>query len=100
MLALGSPAILLVLVVALGLTGLVLFPAAAMASWPFRKLVFERPIWALIYACGVGLAVGAVATATEFQIGPGDFWSGPLVGLIYGVVWFFVVRSSGQGQAA
>jgi hypothetical protein len=96
LLALGSGIILFMLLIMLGLIALVLFPLAAIASWPFRRLVVERPIWALLCASGVGVAVGAVATATEFQIGPGDFWSGPLVGLVYAAVWFFVIRSSTQ----
>jgi hypothetical protein len=94
MLALLSFPILLILILMLGLIGIVAFPVAALLSWPFRRLAFNRPAVALLLACGVGVGLGAVLTATEFQIGPGDFWSGPLVGLVYGAVWFLVVRTS------
>jgi hypothetical protein len=94
MLALGSFPILLVLLLILGMIGVIAFPVAALVSWPFRHLVFDHPMIGLILAAGVGLGVGALMTATEFQVGPGDFWSGPIVGFVYGVVWFLVVRSS------
>ena len=93
-LALGSGAILFVLLIAVGLIGLVAFPIAALASWPLRSWTLERPLLALMIAIGVGVGAGGALTATEFQIGPGDFWSGPLVGLVYSVVWFWIVRTS------
>jgi len=98
-LALGSGPILFVLLMVLGLVGLVVFPVAALASWPFRGLVFERPLLGAFIAIAVGVGVGAVLTATEFQIGPKDFWSGPLVGSVYGLVWFWVVRASFRSEA-
>jgi len=83
-----------------GMVGLVALPLAAAVSWPFRRLVFEDPILALFAASGIGVAAGAMLTATAFQIGPGDFWSGSLVGLVYGLVWFLVVRYSRRSGSA
>jgi hypothetical protein len=94
MLALGSLPILLTLTLILGLVSMVAFPMAALLSWPFRRLVFDHPIIGLALAAGVGLTAGAVMTAMDFRVGPGDFWSGSLVGFVYGVAWFLVVRSS------
>lgn len=99
-LVLGDVVIMFVILLFVGLIGLVSFPVAAFASWPFRQLVFERPLLALVIAVGVGVGTGAVLTAIEFQVGPGDFWSGPLVGLIYSGVWFWVVRSSLHSKIA
>jgi hypothetical protein len=93
-LVLGDGAILFVLLIALALISLIAFPLAALASWPFRGLVFGHPLAALALCAVVGCLVGTALTATEFKVGPGDFWSGPIVGLTYGVVWFFVVRCS------
>jgi len=92
--ALGDGAILFILLIMLAFVGLIAFPIAAAASWPFRRLVTEHPLLSFLLAAEVGVLVGGMLTATEFQIGPGDFWSGPLVGLVYGAVWFWVVRSS------
>ena len=94
MMALLSFPILLILILVLGFIGVMALPVAALMSWPFRRLAFDHPAIALLLACGVGIGMGAILTATEFQIGPGDFWSGPLVGFIYGLVWFLVVRSA------
>ena len=97
--ALASAPILFTILILLGFVGLVVFPAAALASWPFRRLVFEHPLRAASLVVAVGIGVGALLTSTIFQIGPGDFWSGPLVGLVYGVVWFWVVWSSVEAQS-
>jgi hypothetical protein len=94
LLALGSGIFLFILLVVLGLIGLVAFPLAALASWPLRGLVMERPTLALSSSGFVGCLIGALLTATEFQVGPGDSYSGPLVGLTYGVTWFLVVRNA------
>ncbi len=93
MLALGSGAILFTIAVVLGIIGLVVFPLAAILSWPLRHLVFQRPLVALALSVLVGTGTGAALTATEFQVGPGDFYSGPLVGFVYGLVWFLVLRT-------
>lgn len=93
MLALGSGPILFAILIVLGMIGLVVFPLAAIVSWPLRRLVFQRPFVALALSVGVGTGIGAILTATEFQVGPGDFYSGPVVGFVYGLVWFLVIRT-------
>jgi hypothetical protein len=98
-LALESWPILFTLLVVLGLIGLLAFPAAALASWPFRKLVFSNPVLALILTAAVGFAAGAGATTFGMGVGPGDFWSGPLVGLTYALTWYFVLRSLARADA-
>ena len=92
MLALGSLPILIMFMVALALVGIVVFPAAAILSWPLRALVSRQPVSAFILSVGVGTAIGGLITATIFQIGPDDNFSGPLVGFVYGFVWFLVLR--------
>ncbi|WP_394999330.1 hypothetical protein [Sphingomonas sp.] len=92
LLALGSGIMLYLLLLIVGVIGLIAFPLAAMASWPLRGLVIDRPATALSASASVGGLIGALLTATEFQVGPGDFYSGPIVGLTYGIVWFLVVR--------
>ena len=92
--ALGDGVILFVIIFGVGLIGLVAFPFAAAVSWPFRSLIAEQPVLALILSVTIGTSAGGALTATEFQIGPGDFWSGPLVGCIFALVWFDVVRRS------
>ena len=93
-LALGDGAILFALLIVVGLIGLVAFPIAALASWPLRQWAVERPLLAFLIAIAVGVGAGGALTATEFQFGPGDFWSGPLVGLVYSVIWFWIVRAT------
>jgi hypothetical protein len=90
--ALGSAAIFVILLIAIGALALVVLPILAVISWPFRILVTSHPILACMAAVVVGSSIGGVLTATEFQIGPDDYWSGPLVGLVFALVWFEVVR--------
>ena len=97
--ALGDGAIFLAIILVVGLVGLIAFPLAAIVSWPLRRWVFERPILALLLSVFVGTGIGAFLTATEFQVGPGDFYSGPVVGFVYGLTWFVVVRTSRRATA-
>jgi hypothetical protein len=98
MLALGSGAILFALILILAIIGIVAFPLAAIISWPLRRLVFRQPFLALALCLLVGTGIGAILTATEFQVGPGDFYSGPVVGFVYGLVWFLVVRTGRRAK--
>ena len=98
--ALASVPILFVIIIAVGLLGLFAFPIAAAISWPFRAKVISSPLLTGILSGVAGVVFGAVLTATHFQIGPDDFWSGPLVGFIFGLVWFQVVRSSSKRNIA
>ena len=91
-LALADVPIFFALLVIIGAVGLVVFPLAAIASWPFREMVFRRPVTALLCAAACGLVVGAIVNAVGFETGPKDLWSGPLVCFAYGVVWLLVVR--------
>jgi hypothetical protein len=93
-LALTGAGIYLPMLLILDAVGLVVFPLAAIASWPFRDMVFRKPLIASLCSAGCGVLVGAAATAIGIHGGPGDFWSGPLVGLTYGVVWFVIVKIS------
>lgn len=93
LLALGSGPILFTILIVLGIIGLVVFPLAAIVSWPLRRLVFQRPFVALALSVAVGTGIGAILTATEFQVGPGDFYSGPVVGFMYGLIWFLVIKT-------
>jgi hypothetical protein len=95
-LALTGAGIFLPVLLILGAVGFVIFPLAAIASWPFRSMVFRKPLIAFLCTSGCGTLVGAAATAIGIQGGPGDFWSGSLVGLIYGVVWFLIVKINGR----
>lgn len=96
MVAISSGAILFTLFIVSGFIGSVAFPIAAVVSWPLRGLVSDKPLLALLLAGGTGLGIGAFMTALDFRVGPGDYWSGSLVGLMYGLAWFYVVRTSGQ----
>ena len=95
-LALVSANMLFVFIILIGIIGLIVLPIGAAASWPFRAKVISNPLLTGLLSGGTGLFIGAALTATEFQIGPGDFWSGPLVGFVFGLVWFQVVRSSSK----
>jgi hypothetical protein len=95
-LALTGAGIFLPVLLILGAVALVVFPLAAIASWPFRDMVFLKPLIAFLCSAGCGILVGALATAIGIRVGPGDLWSGPLVGLTYGVVWFLIVKISGR----
>jgi hypothetical protein len=95
-LALTGAGIFLIVFVVLAPVGLVVFPLAAIASWAFRGMVFRAPLIAFLCSAACGILVGAAATALGLQVGPGDFWSGALVGASYGVVWFFTVKSIGR----
>lgn len=98
-LALSSALILFTIMVVLSLVNLVVFPVVALVSWPVRSLVYRRPLLTLLAALLAGTGIGALFTATQFQIGPGDFWSGSVVGLVYAAVWFLVVKNEqGSGE--
>jgi hypothetical protein len=92
--ALGDAGIFLAIFLVLGLMGLITFLPAAALSWPFLGLVLERPLLAFIVSVGVGVTVGVFLTIIQFRIGPRDVWAGSLVGGVFGIVWFFVVRTS------
>lgn len=93
MIGISSIPILFTIIVVLGFIGLFAFPVVALSSWPVRGLVVERPALALLLAVVVGTGIGTIFTATHFQIGPNDFWSGSVVGLVFAVVWFLVVKN-------
>jgi hypothetical protein len=94
MLALGDVGLFLVEIMVLSIVAAVALPIAALVSWPLRSLVIRRPLLALSLACGTGLAIGGIVTFAYFRAGPDDFWSGPLVGASYGIVWFLMVYRS------
>ena len=94
LLALVGGGIFPIVLIAVGIIGFVVFPLAAIGSWPLRRWTIERPRMALLLAGLCGLVIGAAVTASGLQIGPGDFWAAPLAGLAYGIVWFLVVRRS------
>jgi len=98
MVALGSLTFFLILLILLLFYSLLVFPLAALASLPFRSIVWSRPVLAMMVCIGVGAGLGSIATAIDLRIGPGDYWSGTLVGIVYGAVWFVVVRRSRFGR--
>lgn len=93
--ALGNGSILFVLLLVIGFVGAIAFPVAAIMSWPLRSFVNNRPLQSLTLAAAVGVGLGSILTAMKLQIGPDDFYSGPIVGLVYAISWFVVVRSEG-----
>jgi hypothetical protein len=88
------------ILIILGIIAVVIFPLAAVASWPLRGLVFRKPLIAFLSAAGCGLLVGAITTSLGFKAGLQASWSGALVGLTYGLVWFLTVRLSSRQTAA
>lgn len=95
-LALASGIILFVLVVILAIYSFVPFLLLALLSWPLRWLVYDRPLTSFMLAAACGTAVGYIALLADLRVGPDDNWSGPLVGAVYGIAWFLMVRRFGQ----
>jgi hypothetical protein len=75
----------------LGAINLIVFPLAAIASWPLRALVLRKPLPAFLSAGACGIGIGAIASEVGLRGGPGHIWPGPLVGFTYAVVWFLTV---------
>ncbi|WP_426266741.1 hypothetical protein [Sphingomonas sp. LHG3443-2] len=96
--ALSDGIILLLVVLMVGLVGLVAFPILALASWPLREMVLKQPLAAILISCVTGAFFGALITAAGLRVGPGDFYSGPLVGATFALVWYHVVRQAHLGQ--
>ena len=90
--ALGSGLILFILIVAVGFFAIPIFPIAAIVSWKMRKLVDSRPILGGFFAVSVGAIIGALFTANDLRVGPGDNWSGALVGMTFSFTYFVVVK--------
>ena len=94
LLALTSGIIGLIFAITVGAIAMVVFPFAALASWPLRHLANARPILAFVACVCVGTATGALATLADYRVGPGDNWSGSLVGFVSSLVWFFIAKTA------
>jgi O-antigen/teichoic acid export membrane protein len=81
-------------IIAIGAIAMIVFPPAALLSWPFREFGKSKPCLACVICVCVGTAAGAlVSQTTGYTVGPEDNWSGALVGFVFSLVWFFTVRA-------
>ncbi|WP_390551429.1 hypothetical protein [Qipengyuania sp. MTN3-11] len=90
--AIGDGAIFFVILIAVTVVGSLVFPVAAILSWPFRRLTISYPALAAVICSLLGAAFGFLLNFFDLRGGPGDFWSGPTVGVGFAVAWVFVVR--------
>ena len=95
---LGSGVILIPLAVIVAIYCAVPFLLMALLSWPLRRVAYSHPLAGAFLATVAGAAVGALASLFDVRVGPGDNWSGPLVGGVYGLVWFLFVHKLRRGD--
>ena len=92
MVALGSGIILFLIWLAVAFFAAIAFPVAAALTWPFRRLAFDRPLLSYGIAILVGMTVGLGFLWQDVRGGPGDFFSAPIAGVTFAVVWVACVR--------
>lgn len=89
---LSSPAFL-VFAPLVGLFAVIPFILGAMIGWRYRRVTVTSAKTALIACAAVGAAAGFITSrAFGLEIGPGGFWSGPMIGTTFGIALFFGIR--------
>jgi hypothetical protein len=99
-LALVGGGIFPLVLIGVGFFGVLVFPIAAILSWPWRRLTITRPKMSLILAGVCGLIIGSIAAIFGVQARPSESYGGALAGLVYGIVWHLVVKQSQRTSIA
>jgi hypothetical protein len=70
----------------------IIFPLAAFASWPFRRLAIAKPLVAYSLAMVIGSIAGLLGSYMFSSRGLVDQLPGFIAGLVAGIAWVSMVR--------
>jgi uncharacterized membrane protein YhaH (DUF805 family) len=96
--ALFNPLFPILILIFVGIAGVVVFPVAALLTWPWRNAILNRPIFAAAISTPIGALVGYLASFGFAHHWYSSQLPGMVAGGVFGLVWVFVVRKNAVAQ--